>query len=347
MRRAALALFVLAPWAAECSWGGFTAVDFLVVVVFLGPMYGGAAVLIRETARRLHGGWPMIVLLAMAYGVLQVGIIDQALFNVDFLNDTQFADNALGARQTWVPGLEFSAAQLVSYVGNHVVLTICAPIAIVESFGAPGRRHEPWLRWPGRVVVSVLFVLGAWIVFDDTSKGFLASPLQRGVAMSVVVALVAAALLVARVSRRRASRTAVGAASRGSVGRKRAVRPLWIVLLVVAARLTDGQVPNWWGVALMLVAAAVAGGLILRWSRRDGWGQGHVLAAASTSLVLAAFFAWFVPTYEPSSTIEAVTGDLAVTLVAVAVVGGAWWRLRGGDPGPSPGGLLPNADRRR
>ena len=75
MRRAALALFVLAPWAAECSWGGFTAVDFLIVIVFLGPMYGGAAILIRETARRTGGGWPMIVLLALAYGILQVTLI--------------------------------------------------------------------------------------------------------------------------------------------------------------------------------------------------------------------------------------------------------------------------------
>ncbi|GIJ68336.1 hypothetical protein [Virgisporangium ochraceum] len=314
MRRAALALFVLAPWAAECSWGGFTAVDFLAVVVFLGPMYGGAAVLIREAARRLHGGWPMIVLLATAYGVLQVSIIDQALFNVDFLDDTQFADDARDARRTWVPGLEFSAAQLVSYVGNHVVLTICAPIAIVESFVSPERRRRPWLRWPGLVVVSVLFLLGAWIVFDDTSDGFLASPLQRAVTVLVVGALVVAALVPAR--------------SRGVPPAGRAPRPLWIVLLVVAARMADGLVPTWWGVVLMLVAAAVAGGLILRWSRREGWGQGHVLAAASTSLVLAALFAWFVPTYAPSSTVEAVTGDVAVTVVALALVTGAWWRLR-------------------
>jgi hypothetical protein len=316
MRRAALALFVLAPWAAECSWGGFTAVDFLVVVVFLGPMYGGAALLIRETARRTGGGWPMIVLLAIAYGVLQVSVIDQALFNVDFLDDTQFAANAVGARRTWVPGLEFSAAQLLSYVGNHVVLTVCAPIAIVESLVGPERRHRPWLRWPGLVVVSVVFVLGSLLVHSDNRKGFDPTDVQRGVAVSVVVALVAAALLLTR-----GRREHVGSG-------RRAPRPLWIVLVVVGARLTDDQVPNWWGVALMLTAFVVAGGLILRWSRRPGWGQGHVLAAASTSLVLSAFFAWVVPTYEPASTLASVTGDLAVTVVALALVAGAWWRLR-------------------
>ncbi|GIJ55757.1 hypothetical protein [Virgisporangium aurantiacum] len=314
MRRAALALFVLAPWAAECSWGGFTAVDFPFVVLFLAPMYGGAALLIREAARRTGGGWPMIVLLAAAYGVFQVSFVDQALFNVDFLDDTQFAANAVGARRTWVPGLEFSVAQLLSYVGNHVVLTVCVPIAIVETFVSPERRHRPWLRWPGLLVTAILFVLGCWIVFADTSKGFVASPLQRAVAAGVVVALAVAAV---RLPRRSPGRSDA-----------RPPRPLWIVLVVVAARLTDDQVPGWWGVALMVAATAVAGGLILWWSGRPGWTQGHVLAAASTSLLLAATLAWVVPTYEPSSTLAAVTGDLAMTVVALALVGGAWWRLR-------------------
>ncbi len=331
MRRAALALFVLAPWAAECSWGGFTAVDFLIVIVFLGPLYGGAAILIRETARRIGGGWPMIVLLALAYGVLQVTLIDQALFNVDFLDDTQFAGNALGARRTWVPGLEFSAAQLLSYVGNHVVLSICAPIAIIETFVGPGRRHRPWLRWPGLTVVSVLFVLGCLLVHADNRNGFSASPLQRAVAASVVVSLVVAALVVVRLRR-------------GVPATGRVPRPLWIVLLVVVARLTDDQTPGWWGVAVMLTATVIAGGLILRWSRRPGWGQGHVLAAASTSLVLAALFSWVVPTYAPSSTVAAVTGDLAVTVVALALVGGAWWRLGGGREPTAEATHSPDAD---
>lgn len=335
MRRAALALFLLAPWAAECSWGGFTAVDFLIVIVFLGPMYGGAVVLIREAARRTGGGWPMIILLAAAYGVLQVTWIDQALFNVDFLNNTQFAENALGARKTWVPGLDFSAAQLLSYVGNHIVLTVCAPVAVVESFVGPERRHRPWLRWPGLTVVCVLFVLGSLLVRADNRDGFTAAPLQKVVAASVVVALVAAALLVAFSSRRRATHADNAREAPGLP---------WIVVVVVVARLTDDQTPGWWGVALMVTATAVAGGLILWWSRRPGWSQRHVLAAGSTSLVLSALLAWVVPTYEPSSTLAAVTGDLAVTAVAIALVGGAWWRLGGRRTSTAEASRSPDAD---
>ena len=54
---AIFALWVLAPYTAECSWGGFALPDYPFVILFLGPVYGGAAVLIREFARRTGRGW--------------------------------------------------------------------------------------------------------------------------------------------------------------------------------------------------------------------------------------------------------------------------------------------------
>ncbi|MGY3515013.1 hypothetical protein ACVMYR_01705 [Micromonospora sp. PTRAS2] len=51
-----LALFALAPWAAECSWGGFVVTDYPLVLIFLAPLYGGAALLVRAVARRIGGG---------------------------------------------------------------------------------------------------------------------------------------------------------------------------------------------------------------------------------------------------------------------------------------------------
>ena len=140
-----LALMALAPWAAECSWGGFGLAGFLPVVIVLAPMYGGAAVLIRETGRRLGGGWPTLVLLAAAFGLAQAGLVDQSLFNRDFLDDTEFASLAGGAEATWVPVIGVSAQQVVTYVGNHIALSICAPIANVESYLSPGRSQRPWL----------------------------------------------------------------------------------------------------------------------------------------------------------------------------------------------------------
>ncbi|MCG5469792.1 hypothetical protein LADH09A_003727 [Micromonospora sp. LAH09] len=312
-----IALLLLAPWAAECSWGGFAIDDFLPVLIFLGPMYGGAAILIRETARHLGAGWPTIVLLAAAFGILQAGLVDQSLFNPDYLDDTQYADTRAAAEATLVPGLEFSLRQAYDFVGNHIVLTICAPIVLIESFLGADRRLRPWLGRPGLVVIGVVYLLGSLLIFSDSSgrKDFLASPLQLAFATVMVLALVTTALLP-RWRRPRLRRV------------HRAPRPLWVGLAVAVIPLGANLAPGWVGVAVALTLAAGTGGLVAYWSARNGWEQRHVLAAGSAGLVMAAAFAYLVPPYSPASPAAALAGDIAVTVVTVTLVAGAWWRLR-------------------
>ncbi|MEU8393224.1 hypothetical protein [Micromonospora sp. NPDC048842] len=316
-----IALLLLAPWAAECSWGGFAIDDFLPVLIFLGPMYGGAALLIRETARHLGAGWPTIVLLAAAFGVLQAGLVDQSLFNPDFLDDTQYADTRAAAEATLVPGLDLSLRQAFDYVGNHIVLTICAPIVLIESFLGPDRRHRPWLGRPGLLVVGLIYLLGSLFIFSDINgdKGFLASPLQLTVAALLVLALVATALLPRwrRAHPRRA---------------RRVPNPLWVALPVVLVRLGSDLTPGWPGMIIALSLSAIAGGLIAYWSSHNGWGQRHVLVAGTAGLVVAAAFAYLVPPYSPASPAAALAGDVAVTVITVTLVVGAWWRLRSASP---------------
>ena len=82
IRRAApaIALFFLSPLVAEFLLGDFTLAQ-LSYLILLAPAYGGAAVVIREVARRFGRGWPTIVLLALAYGVIEEGLETQSLFN--------------------------------------------------------------------------------------------------------------------------------------------------------------------------------------------------------------------------------------------------------------------------
>ncbi|SCE75799.1 hypothetical protein [Micromonospora chokoriensis] len=326
-----IALLLLAPWAAECSWGGFAIDDFLPVLIFLGPMYGGAAILIRETARHLGAGWPTIVLLAAAFGVVQAGLVDQSLFNPDFLDDTQYADTRAAAEATLVPGLEFSLRQAFDYVGNHIVLTICAPIVLIESFLGAERRLRPWLGRPGLLVVGLVYLLGSLFIFSDINedKGFLASPLQMTFAAVVVLALVTTALLPHwRLPGRPAGGARGAAEQRGPRRIRRVPHPLWVGLLVVVVRLGSDLTPSWTGVAIALGLAAIVATTIAYWSSRSGWGQRHVLAAGSASLVSAAAFAYLVPPYSPASPAAALAGDIAVTVITVTLVAGAWWRLR-------------------
>ena len=51
--------------------------------------YGSAAVLIREITRRLRRGWPTILLLALAFGVVEEGLLTQSLFNPNYLGTHQ------------------------------------------------------------------------------------------------------------------------------------------------------------------------------------------------------------------------------------------------------------------
>ncbi|MBM0232240.1 hypothetical protein JNW91_10430 [Micromonospora sp. STR1_7] len=312
-----VALLLLAPWAAECSWGGFAIDDFLPVVIGLGPMYGGAAILIRETARRLGAGWPTIVLLAAAFGVLQAGLVDQSLFNPGYLNDTQYADTRAAAEASLVPGLGFSLRQAFDYVGNHILLTICAPIVFVESFLGAKRRLLPWLGRPGLAVVGVVYLLGSLLVFTSPEgrKNFLASPLQLTFATVVVLALVTVALLPRwrHPSPRRV---------------RRVPHPLWVGLLIVLVHLGTDLTPGWAGVGIALALAAAVGAVVAYLSAGVRWGQRHVLAAGSANVVSAAAFAYLVPPYSPASPAAALAGDVAVTVVTLALVVGAWWRLR-------------------
>ncbi len=50
----------------------------------MAPMYGGGAVIIREAARRAGKGWPTIFLLALAYAVIEEGLVCQTLFNPSY-----------------------------------------------------------------------------------------------------------------------------------------------------------------------------------------------------------------------------------------------------------------------
>lgn len=310
-----VALLVLAPWAAECSWGGFPLSGYPLVVLFLGPLYGGAAVLIRETARRTGAGWPGIVLLAAAFGMYQAGLVDQSLFNPDYLADTQFAGHAAEAAATRVPWLDISAAQAVDFIGNHIALSICAPIAIVESYLAPGRHRGLWLGGRGLAAVGVLFLLGSLLIFSDARKGFLVAPHQAILAGLAVAALAGAALLP------RWRRTRAPAPGRTPP-------PVVVAALTLAVGAAGGLLPGWAGLLLhTTVVAVVAVGIAVA-SRRAGWGRRHVLAAWSGYLVLTAAGAFVVPTYAPAAPADALAGDVAVALITVGLLTGAFLRLR-------------------
>src|SRR5262245_5618112 len=74
-----LFLFFFAPVSAEYLIGYDDIIGDAAALIFglliLGPLYGAPAVLIRETSRRAGRGWPSMLLLALAFGLVQAGLI--------------------------------------------------------------------------------------------------------------------------------------------------------------------------------------------------------------------------------------------------------------------------------
>ena len=81
---AAVTLFFVAPLVAEFLLGDFPA-TWLPLIIVLAPMYGGGAILIREFTRRTGRGWPTILLLGVAYAIIEEAFTTQTLFNPDIL----------------------------------------------------------------------------------------------------------------------------------------------------------------------------------------------------------------------------------------------------------------------
>src|SRR5687768_1163936 len=133
----AIGLFLLAPFVGEFLLGNIT-MEGLLIGVFLAPMYGGGAVLVRELARRYGGGWPTIALLACAYALIEEGPLDQLLWNDSYPG----GDSVHSA--SYVPVLGTSFALMQSGVVLTAVWSCYVIIALVET-RVPDRRTTPWL----------------------------------------------------------------------------------------------------------------------------------------------------------------------------------------------------------
>ncbi|GAA2508977.1 hypothetical protein Ahu01nite_054110 [Winogradskya humida] len=301
----AVALFFLSPLVAEFLLGDFTFV-MLPMLLILAPLYGGAAVVVRELVRRTNRGWPSMIVLGLAYGVLEEGVITQSLFDPGYAGAHLLDDG-------FVPALGIAVPWTLFVLTLHTVWSIGVPIALVEE--ASVRRTVPWLRTPGLVVVLVLLALGAFgtTMFSYSSDHFIA-PWPQLAAVVVIVALLVTV----------AFRIPAG----GMVARDgRGVAPgAWVVfgVVVVAGALFMGTkwLPDAAGVPAMLTAFVLAGVTLATWSRRAGWDGRHRLAAAAGALVTYGWNSFFMealagggPVLTPLS--RAVFAGAALVLILV------------------------------
>lgn len=281
-RRIALvvALLLLSPVCAEYLIGYDQIIgrplELLGGLLILAPLYGTVAVLIREAVRRTGRGWPTIVLLSAAFGLVQAGLIDQSLFNPDFVDEPSWDRDRL---PTHIPELGLSAYYLLSFVAGHVIWSFAAPIAVIEAC-APRYATRPWLGRAGIATMVVLYGLGAAIIFREHTRDFMASPAQLATTSAIAVLLGIAAFVLPR-------------RSAPVPGR---VPPPWLVGCGAVVLWGTHQLSpaSWAGLALAALALTLAAGCLLRYSGRRDWNHRHVLAASGAALVVNSALAFVV-----------------------------------------------------
>lgn len=268
---------MLAPLVGEFLLGNqpITAIAGLFV---LAPMYGGGAILVRESARRAGRGWPTIIVLGAAYSIVEEALIDQMLFNPGYLGLHSFDG------MSPIPGVGISASLLQGTLTLHAIWSISVPIAMVEAFDP--RPEQPWLRLPGLTVTALVFLAGSLLlaIYQAIDLDFVASPAEWIGSVIAVAGLVWTAFrLPAPVSSTDARPTVapwvVGVTTFALTG------SYWLEAVVQP----DGGTADWVGVGLWFVLVAVSFAVLRGWSRRPGWGRAHRLAAAGGALMT---YAW-------------------------------------------------------
>jgi hypothetical protein len=286
----------------------------LFFVVFLAPLYGGAALLIREVAVRTGRGWPCRLLLATAFGVAMPTLVDVSLFTPSN-PDIDYWDDIMSSAV--VGGVSLYA--VVSWIGGHILMSISAPLAVVESLvRAPG----PWLSRTGIAVTAVLMVAVAAAIHADSvgSNEVDATALRYAVSVAVVVALVAAAL------------SPLGRPVRRRTGKVWLPSPLGCAGIGFLGMIAFDLAPiSWAGVALDLSVLVVGGLLVLRWSRDARWGQRHVAALAFGGILARTLVGFLAPLPADTSWAEKVTQNTSYLLLVLALGVALERRTRGDD----------------
>jgi len=302
-----LSLFFLAPSVAEYLLGDLT-LRQLGAMMALAPLYGGGAVLIREVVRRTGRGWVSYLLLALAYAVMEEGLLTQSLFNPDYLHLRMLDYGYIAVLGTAIPSIIYA-------LGLHSIWSLSVPIGLAEAL-FPARRTEPWLNRTGIILFVVLLAAGAAMIshFSLAATPFRASAAQLGVCLLVIIALVVGAFTLPRpTTPREPLRPAMPPLILGG-----------ICLAAGSAFLAAGAFGRsaWPWPLTAAVSAAVAALLCAVFAvatRRRAWGPMQGFAAACGGLLCYAWFGYVI--YQDLHANGGIAGHsvFVVLLLALAV----------------------------
>jgi hypothetical protein len=311
-------LFIVAPVVGELLSGSAPPAEFFTPfgLIALPLLYGGGAIICRELTHRWGKGWPTLLLLGAAYGVLEEGIVCASFFNAHWPDVGPLGEYGrwLGVNWLWS----------VSLTVYHSAISVGTSVLIVNHL-FPRRRDDAWLGRVGFAVVCILYVPAmALLTLAIATYMHFPPPPVHSVGALVVIALFGLAA-------RHAPQRIMGADASGV----RCVRPilfgvagffglLGFFLLMYGSRSFGLPAP----VAFLLVPTYVllfAGLVWLMSGRGGGLGERHMLALGTGALLFFGFVDVMREAHKEAQT-DNPTGLSIVALLALIFL--TWLNLR-------------------
>jgi hypothetical protein len=312
-----LVLFFLAPLVSEFLIGNLP-ITMLPALLILAPMYGGGALLIREIVRRTGRSWPSIILLGIAYAVLEEAFTTQTLFNPDYLHlNLHLLDyapiRALGIGGWWS----------LYVISLHAIWSIAVSIALAEAL-FPEVATKPWLGTIGLSAIALIFTFGiaattlVTLKMEREKGGVYVASLSQflGAAAVCILLVVAAFALPVRQHALRAGTVAnpwlVGIA--GFVAGS--------IFLLVPPTL------GWGAVAIYVALYLITIKFVFHQSSRQDWGARHRLALASGAALAYALHSFPQPSVTNEDPTIDVIGNSIFAVGAIAIIAIGFLRNR-------------------
>lgn len=312
-----MVLFFLAPLVSEFLLGNLP-ITMLPVLLILAPMYGGGALLIRELVRRTGRSWPSIMLLGIAYAILEEAFTTQTLFNPNYLHlNLHLLDyapiKALGIGGWWT----------MYVISLHAIWSIAVSVALAEGL-FPEKATKPWLGTIGLSATALIFMFGiaattfVSLKMEREKGGIYVASISQFIGAAVVCILLVVAAF-ALPMRQRALRS-------GTVANP------W---LVGTASLVAGSifllVPPFWGwgaVAIYVALYLLVIAFLLYQSSLRGWGARHRLALASGAALAYALHSFPQPSVTNEDPTIDLIGNSIFAVGAIVIIAIGFWRNR-------------------
>jgi hypothetical protein len=311
---ATVGLFFLSPFIAEFLLGNIP-VTMLYLLPVLALLYGGGCILIRETAVRLKLGWNGIIILCLAYGILEEAFVTQSLFDPNYLGlgllDYGYIKN-LGIGSWWT----------VYVLSLHVIWSTAVPIGMIEYL-SPKTRDYPFLGKSGFIIAAILFSLVCILpVIVRQEDQFMASTGQFVFSLVAVLILISLALIIGCLKKTKVAgiRKIPGAIITGIISFL--LSSAWMAMTFLMKTISAG-----WNVAGMFLFLGAGCALFWYWSNSSGWSGKHSMALIG-GLLLTYIWHGFVqfPSIGNLTRLTDSIGNIIFSCIAILLFYIAWRR---------------------